>query len=106
MRCPNFPDLEQSECFGCVRGRCAAPTAALLVHIDARNRAGGWSRPSDPRLALVASCPDRGSVLPHTLQLECGCGGELTECRAGRGKVAGRVTLRDCLVCVTPSPTA
>jgi hypothetical protein len=53
----------------------------------------------DPRLALVAACPDRGSVLPHTLQPACGCA-ELTECRRGKGMFPGRVTLRDCLECV------
>jgi hypothetical protein len=50
-------------------------------------------------LARVSACEYRGPVLPHSLQPEgCGCG-ELTECRAGKGKVPGRVTLRDCLAC-------
>lgn len=52
-------------------------------------------------LARVAACPDRGPVLPHSQQPECGCGGELSGCRAGRGRVAGRVTLRECLACVS-----
>jgi hypothetical protein len=60
----------------------------------------------DPRLALVRDCPDRGSVLPHTLQRECGCGGELTECRAGKGKIPGRVTLAQCLECVSTRPAS
>jgi hypothetical protein len=48
----------------------------------------------------VNACVWRGSVLPISLQDDCGClGKELTECRAGRGTVAGRVTLRDCLNC-------
>jgi hypothetical protein len=50
-------------------------------------------------LARVRDCPDRGPVLPHTLQAEgCRCG-ELTACAAGRGRTPGRVTLRDCLEC-------
>lgn len=52
------------------------------------------------RLALISSCPDRGSVLPHTLQPECGCA-ELTECRAGKGSKPGTVTLAECLACKT-----
>lgn len=52
------------------------------------------------RLALAAACPDRGGVLPISMQDDCGCRGkELSECRAGNGKVPGRVTLRDCLDC-------
>lgn len=50
----------------------------------------------------VLACLDRGPVLPVSMQPECGCA-ELTECRAGRGKVAGRVTLRECLECKMPS---
>lgn len=63
------------------------------------------SRPSvDPAVRdRVVACPDRGPVLPISLQSECGCGGgpELTECRAGRGRRdrPGRVTLRECLAC-------
>ena len=52
------------------------------------------------RLARIAACPHRGSVLPHTQQPECGCR-ELTECRLGRGKHPGRVTTADCLACPT-----
>lgn len=49
----------------------------------------------------VNACPDRGRVLPISLQDDCGCAGkELSECRAGKGSVAGRVTLRDCLACM------
>lgn len=48
----------------------------------------------DEFLAVVSGCPDRGSVLPHTLQTEC-CRPELTECRRfNRG-----VTTDDCLWC-------
>jgi len=60
--------------------------------------------PPKPPLERVANCPHRGSILPHTLQPECGCA-ELTECQAGRGLVPGRVTLRDCVGCVESRPT-
>lgn len=55
----------------------------------------------DPMIRdAVLSCPDRGSVLPLSLQDDCGClGRELTECRAMRGITPGRVTLRECLRC-------
>ena len=42
-------------------------------------------------LSAVRECPDRGEVLPHTQQPECGCA-ELTRCHAGRGTEPGRVT--------------
>ena len=54
-------------------------------------------------LSAIAACADRGSVLPHSLQPECGCA-ELTECRNGRGRIPGRVTLRDCLACICSRP--
>lgn len=49
----------------------------------------------------VNACPDRGSVLPVSMQPEgCGCRGkEVSECRDGRGEIPGRVTLLDCLAC-------
>jgi len=50
-------------------------------------------------LALVSACPHRGPVLPVSRQPECGCA-ELTECRAGKGKRPGAVTLAECLACV------
>lgn len=47
----------------------------------------------------VNACPDRGGVLPISMQDPgCGCG-ELSGCRSGKGKVPGRVGLRDCLAC-------
>jgi hypothetical protein len=52
-------------------------------------------------LRSVMACPDRGPVLPVSLQPECGMCGELTECRAGKGQLPGRVTLDDCLHCVS-----
>jgi glycosyltransferase involved in cell wall biosynthesis len=52
----------------------------------------------DPRLRLIRDCPDRApdpSGGPaHPRDLSDGAG-----CRAGRGAVAGRVTLRECLDC-------
>ena len=58
--------------------------------------------PRAVRLARVHACPDRGSVLPVSMQDECGCQGkELSECRKRKGKHPGRVTLRDCLSCQT-----
>ena len=53
-------------------------------------------------LAEVAVCPERGSSLPATFQPDCGCS-ELTECRGGRGVMAGLVALQDCLACVVKS---
>src|SRR5579883_1497621 len=50
-------------------------------------------------LAAISSCPDRGNVLPPSQQPECGCS-ELSECRAGRGRTPGLVTLPDCVACV------
>lgn len=53
------------------------------------------------KLAKILVCEERGGVLPLSLQADCGCKGkELSECRSGKGKVAGRVTLADCLACV------
>lgn len=52
-------------------------------------------------LAAVAVCPDRGSELPERLQPSgCCAGAALTECRAGKGKRPGKVTLAECLACV------
>ncbi len=56
----------------------------------------------DSVLAGIGSCENRGSVLPFSLQPECGCA-ELTECREGRGARTGRVTLQDCIACVVRS---
>jgi hypothetical protein len=50
-------------------------------------------------LARVAACAHRGPVLPVSQQPECGCA-ELSECRAGKGRVPGRVVLSDCVRCV------
>ena len=59
------------------------------------------SRVPDPRLARIGACPSRGSELPMSQQPSGCCGGlVLTECKAGKGKVSGRVTTADCLECV------
>ena len=51
-------------------------------------------------LPLVAACPERGGVLPLSQQPDCGCTGkEVSECRALKGTIPGRVTLADCLAC-------
>lgn len=52
-------------------------------------------------LRSVMDCPARGPVLPISLQPECGLCGELTECKAGKGQTPGRVTIDDCLYCVS-----
>lgn len=67
-------------------------------------QAGKLGRPRlsiDPAVRdAVNSCLSRGPVLPISMQDDCGCRGkELSECRAGRGVIPGRVTLRDCLKC-------
>lgn len=54
-------------------------------------------------LLAVRTCPDRGSVLSHTVQPECGCA-ELTACHAGLGRGragvgAGAVSLEECVRC-------
>lgn len=102
MRCPDCRHTAENACLGerlprlCGRADyagylAAAPdpaTADAVAAVAARNGL----------LARVAACPDRGSVLPVSLQAECGCG-ELSECRAGRGSVSGRVTLQNCMDC-------
>jgi hypothetical protein len=61
-------------------------------------------------LSLVSTCPDRGGVLPLSMQDDCGCKGkELSACNLGKGAISGRVTLADCLACrsaflATPPP--
>ncbi len=73
--------------------RTAAEAAMLGRHREAPDAAAG-------PLRLVAACPEQGGVLPHRLQAEgCGCG-ELSACRAGKGRAPGRVSLADCLACV------
>ncbi|WP_435005149.1 glycosyltransferase [Tundrisphaera lichenicola] len=77
------------------------------IHLDPARFGREWGElirdvGSNPaaKLARVAACPDRGGVLPLSMQDDCGCAGrELSECRAGRGAIPGRVTLRECIAC-------
>jgi hypothetical protein len=60
----------------------------------------GRPDPQAELLAAVAACPHRGSELPASQQPQgCCSGGGLTECRLGRGKRPGAVTLAECLTC-------
>lgn len=52
----------------------------------------------DRLLRAVATCADRGGVVPHTRTAGCACP-ELTECRAGRGESPHGATLDECLAC-------
>lgn len=53
-------------------------------------------------LSRVRECPSRGGVLPISMQPEgCQKCGEKSECRSGRGEIPGRVSLRECLECVS-----
>ena len=74
----------------------AVPTANQAGRTEVASRAT-----LDPRLRdAVNGCPNRGLVLPISEQDDCGCQGrELTECRAGRGRSPGKVTLAECLSC-------
>ena len=107
MRCETCP-VRGAACLGesvprlCVLARTRGDYRRQLTRLAEEALAGG----AEPRrldlrevLAVVSGCPERGPVLPPTLQPECGCS-ELTECRAGRGEYPGRVTLQDCLSCV------
>ncbi len=82
-------------------GSCPFPIATLCLG-ETQFELCATPKPPGPTdrelLPSVASCPDRGSVLPVSVQAECGCA-ELTKCGAGRGRLPGRVTLRECLAC-------
>ena len=108
MRCVSCPvPARGAACLGqtiprlCTLARFRQDYRHQLVRLA---RTQGEASPHTPRdldaiLATVASCSNRGSVLPLDEQPECGCS-ELTKCREGRGAVAGRVTLQDCITCV------
>jgi hypothetical protein len=127
-RCNKCPVLASVECRGdCPRVDVGDPFA-LYQAVDLSEGPAGIGRvwpghpfallsprdgigptPSDSpamsaTLALVAACPDRGSVLPVSQQPECGCA-ELTECRRGKGARPGAVTLSECLACVSTITT-
>jgi hypothetical protein len=73
-----------------------------LIVAMARPRAVPTPRPAVDAAVRdrVIACPDRGPVLPISMQASCGCRGrEVSECRRGLGTVPGRVTLRECLAC-------
>jgi hypothetical protein len=83
--------------FGLTDDRKARLAAAAEAAV---RRAAKWTR--DRALGRVRDCPDRGPVLPLSLQPAgcCGPGPEVSACGAGKGAVPGRVTLADCLACV------
>jgi hypothetical protein len=106
VKCAHCPVVE-GPCLGERASRlcelaATRPDYRRLLVEQARRIAevGGRSPTLDDLLAAVATCRHRGEVLPHHLQAECGCG-ELNHCRAGHGAIPGRVTLRDCLACVS-----
>jgi hypothetical protein len=106
-RCQDCPVAPDRFCFGTVQPRLCVDVAngrpgrveQLIQSSECPEGTTNVATPSPALLAAVVNCPDRGSVLPVPLQSECGCGGELSECRAGKGTVPGRVTVRDCLGC-------
>jgi hypothetical protein len=85
----------------CFLARTRADYRLQLVRtaLESAPAASGAAIDLSSALGAVSACPHRGPVLPVSLQPECGCS-ELSECRAGRGLVPGRVTLLDCLACV------
>jgi hypothetical protein len=108
MKCKTCPVPGAATCLGesvprlCQLARTRADYRRELVRLGGGVSPGPGACPHDMDdvLGAVARCPDRGQTLPAGLQPECVCS-ELTECRAGRGARAGRVTLQDCLACVT-----
>jgi hypothetical protein len=107
-KCETCPVPGDGSCLGqtvprlCQLARSRADYRRELARLGGGGATGSAPRPPDldELLGAVARCPERGPVLPAGLQPECGCA-ELTECRAGRGAHPGRVTLQDCLACVT-----
>ena len=108
LTCPRFESVRcpVSPCPGMSDPGACSHLAALVAwrKMSPEEQVGrlGSSRPTiDPAVRdAVNACPSRGPVLPISLQDDCGCRGkEVSECRAGKGKVPGRVTLRDCLEC-------
>ena len=106
LGCPSTPCPGRSDSGVCAHLGSLASWNRLTTEEQTR-RLGHPRVPIDPLVRdAVNDCPWRGSVLPISLQDDCGClGKELTECRAGRGAIAGRVTLRDCLDCRSPGLT-
>jgi len=105
LNCPRKPGATcpTSPCPGSADpGVCShvAALAAWRALGDDEQADRSARRPAiDPAVRdAVNACPDRGPVLPVSLQPPCGCA-ELSGCRAGKGAMPGRVTLRDCLAC-------
>jgi hypothetical protein len=108
LNCPRLEGLE------CPADPCPGTTdPGVCNHLDQlrawrklsseeqADKLGASRSAIDPAVRdAVNACPSRGLVLPISMQDDCGCRGkELSECRAGRGTIPGRVTLRDCLAC-------
>src|SRR5260370_38996799 len=109
MKCENCPvAAERGVCLGetiprlCILARTRGDYRLQLIRLarEAALRPGMRARDLQEILTEVSNCPHRGALLPLPLQPECGCS-ELTECRVGRGAHPGRVTLHDCLACLT-----
>ena len=83
----------------CILAKTRDDYRRQLVHLAQANTTNSPPLSLHILLEAVSQCPYRGDVLPPVLQPECGCS-ELTECRAGRGAYAGRVTMSDCLACM------
>jgi hypothetical protein len=85
-----------------------ASLAAWRSKTDAEKRAAISEQATsavDPELRdRVNACQYRGAeggLILTEAERTCCCGGaERTECRAGKGKIPGRVTLRECLECM------
>lgn len=110
MKCATCP-VAAGACLGesvprlCVLARTRSDYRRQLVRTAVASAPAASDEAIDLSAALgaISACPHRGPVLPLSLQPECGCS-ELSECRAGRGLVPGRVTLTDCLECVLRRP--
>ena len=106
MKCVHCP-VQDRGCLGetvsrlCELARTRGDYRRRLVELSVEAKSDGRNRRIDMEEALsrINGCRLRGSSLPVSSQVECGCS-ELTECFAGHGKVAGRVTLQDCLACI------
>lgn len=105
LACPRGDCPGAEESWVCDRvalmARRSAMTAGERRAEDAAARMAATPTPGQAAvLARVSACPDRGGVLPISMQDPgCGCG-ELSECFRGKGKTPGKVGLRDCLACM------
>jgi hypothetical protein len=108
MKCSSCPVRNPTSCLGesvprlCHLGRTRADYRRQLERLAGEVPARDGTPELvdlDAMLGAVGKCPYRGQVLAPSLQPACGCA-ELSECRAGRGEMQGRVTLQDCLACV------